>query len=74
MTRPSTQARAARKLRRDEAWIAADPAAAALAQQLVYLADAIDAEVAATGSIDVAKASTYLATHEALYRLKPAGA
>lgn len=72
LTRPATQARAARKLRR-EPWIATNAAAAALAQQLVYLAEVIDAEAATTGGVDVAKASTYLATHEALMALRAEG-
>jgi hypothetical protein len=64
-------ARAARKLRRDQPWITADPDAAALAQQMVYLAAAIDAESEYGGGMLAETATAYIATREALMALRP---
>lgn len=68
MPRTPTQARAARKLRRENPWIATNPDAAALAQQLVYLAQGMDVEY---GGSMAETARAYLDTRAALLALQP---
>jgi hypothetical protein len=68
MPRPSTQARAARKLRRVNPWIATTPDATALAQMLVTLAETMDDE---TNHDQAGVALAYLATRDALIALAP---
>ncbi len=71
MPRTPTQARAARKLRRDNPWIGINPDAAALAQQLIYLATTMDTQAATTGRVRERLARTYLDTRTALLNLEP---